>query len=254
MALLVTVAMMAAGCTGDSGGGDKAGGSGEQVVLRMADGYVDLDYEPAVAYFVDRAEQLSKGALRIDVVDGWGNYQAGFEQQIVGDLAAGKTDLAWVGTRIFDTLGDKSFQALTAPMLIDSYALENAVITSDIPGLMLEGLDRLGVTGLAVLGDGLRKPIAVSGPLLSPADWRGIHFAAFRSDGQAATIRALGALPTDLWSTALEVGLHKEQAQGFEKNLWIYRLNQVMELAPYVTANVNLWPQTALARRVKAGR
>ena len=52
-------------------------------------------------------------------------------------------------------------------MLIDNYALQKAVIDSEIPDHMLSGLDALGVTGLAVLADGLRKPIAVERPLLT---------------------------------------------------------------------------------------
>ena len=61
-------------------------------------------------------------------------------------------------------------------MLIDSYPLQRAVLDSEIPGEMLTELDALGVTGLAVLADGLYKPIAVDHPLLSPADYEGITF------------------------------------------------------------------------------
>lgn len=50
--------------------------------------------------------------------------------------ASGTADLAWVRTQVFETLGVESFQALTAPMLIDSYPLEQ-VLASDIPGRML---------------------------------------------------------------------------------------------------------------------
>ena len=96
-------------------------------------------------------------------------------------VAAGEFDLAWVGARVFDTLGVNSFRALTAPMLIDSYPLQQAVIASDIPGEMLAELDQLDVTGIALLADGLRKPIAVDQPLLSPADFDGLTFTALRS-------------------------------------------------------------------------
>ena len=83
-------------------------------------------------------------------------------------------------------------------MLIDSYPLQQAVLDSDIPAEMLAGLDELGVHGIAVLADGLRKPIAVARPLLRPADYEGITFQAFRSPEHAAAIRALGATPTDV--------------------------------------------------------
>jgi len=234
--------MMAAGCTSGAGGGDKAGGGGAPVVLTMASGYDErtLQTEPAVAYFVNRVGELSGGDVRIKVVDGWGNYQPDFEQQIVRDVKAGKADLAWVGTRIFDTLGVNSFQALTAPMLIDNYPLERAVIASDMPGQMLKSISKLGVTGLAVLADGLRKPISVTAPLLSPADWHGISFQVFRSTGQAEAIRALGAQPNDHTPGKIVQG----EVRGAEKNLHIYQVAVYASQFPFVTANVNLWPQT----------
>ncbi len=131
-----------------------------------------------------------------------------------------------------------------APMPIDSYPVQEAVIESEIPAQMLEGLDKLGLSGLAVLADGLRKPIAVDGPLLGPEDWSGITFQSFRSDGQSEAIRALGAQPTDVLFEALDEGLANGEIGGFEKNLLIYQLNAMVANAPYITGNVNLWPQT----------
>jgi TRAP-type C4-dicarboxylate transport system substrate-binding protein len=228
------------------GGGDeatKAGGSGGEIILRMANTTANLGHTPAVAYFVDRVEQLSGGKLRIDLVHEYGDFAADAEQQVVRAVSNGDVDLGWSGTRVFDTLGLDSFQALTAPMLIDSYALEQAVIESEIPGEMLETLETLGVSGLALLGGGLRKPIAVEEPLLGPDSWLGLTFAAFRSEGQAEAIRALGATPSDTWGPALDEGLAAGRIQGFEKSLHVYATNVMEPIAPYVTANVNLWPQ-----------
>jgi TRAP-type C4-dicarboxylate transport system substrate-binding protein len=203
----------------------------------------ELIFTPAVEYFVKRVRELSGGRIRIDVVDRWGDFSPDAEQQVVRAVSTGAVDLGWSGTRVFDTLGVNSFQALTAPMLIDSYALEDAVIKSGITDEMLKSLDTLGVTGLAVLADGLRKPIAVERPLLAPADWNGITFQSFRSEGQAAAIRALGATPTDLIGPAFDQGLQDGQIQGFDKNLLVLQINGVERWAPYITANVNLWPQ-----------
>jgi TRAP-type C4-dicarboxylate transport system substrate-binding protein len=195
-------------------------------------------------YLVSRVGKLSAGNVRIDMIYHVGENVPGGEQQVVRGVAAGRYDLGVVGTRVFDTLGVDSFQALTAPMLIDTYPLERAVIGSGIPAQMMRSLDTLNVTGLGILADGLRKPIAVRKPLLGPADWRGITFAAFRSREAAEAIRALGAAPSDVWGTQLDQGLGSGAVQGFEKNLLIYRLKNMWNQAPYVTANVNLWPQT----------
>lgn len=235
---------MSAGSCDVGAGENKAGGTGPPVVLRMADGYnPGLDLEPAVAYFVRRVGELSNGRLRIKVVDDWAGNAPGFEQQIVRDLAAGKADVAWVGTRVFDTLGVGSFQALTAPMLIDNYALEQAVIASDIPAAMMKGLDQLGVTGLAVLGGGLRKPIARR-PLIRAGAWHGIRFSVIRSRGQAAAIRALGAEATDIWGAARQDQIGRGLIDGFETHYYLWSLVIDPSALPYVAANVNLWPET----------
>lgn len=250
VALTAVIALGAVGCSGGGAGVDKAGGSGEPVVLRMASTYGDLGDLPAVRYFVDRVGELSGGDLRIEVVDSWGGFASDAEQQVVRDVAAGEddalgeVDLGWVGTRVFDTMGVKSFQALMAPMLVDSYALENAVIESGVTEQMMRGLDEVGVVGLGVLADGLRKPIGVSAPILGPADWRGITFGTLRSNGQADAIRALGATPAFVFRPELEGAFDEGAIHGFETNLFNYsRDPQWPLLAPYVTANVNLWPQ-----------
>lgn len=61
-------------------------------------------------------------------------------------------------------------------MLIESYQLEQAVITAGIPDQMLHGLDKLGVTGLGFLADGLRKPVAVKRPLAESDRLARSHF------------------------------------------------------------------------------
>jgi TRAP-type transport system periplasmic protein len=240
----VLVALSIAGCGALAG--NKAGGPGPPVVLRMATMNGLPGFMPQVdPYLVNRVANLSAGNVQIDMVYHVGENTPGGEQQAVRGVAAGGYDLGVVGTRVFDTLGVNSFQALTAPMLIDSYPLERAVIGSGIPAQMMRSLDKLNVTGLGVLADGLRKPIAVRNPLLGPADWRGITFAAFRSREASEAIRALGATPSDVSGDQLDQGLDSGAIGGFEKNLLIYRMHpDLWKRASYVTANVNLWPQT----------
>jgi TRAP-type C4-dicarboxylate transport system substrate-binding protein len=242
--LAAIAASAAAGCGGDGAGEDKAGGPGAPVVLRLANTNGQLDFTPAVDYFVNQVEERSGGRLRIEAVDRWGNYSPEAERQVVNDVSAGEIDLGWVGTRVFDTFDVKSFQALTAPMLVDSYALENAVIESGITEQMMQGLDDLGVAGLGVLADGLRKPSGVTGPILGPGDWQGITFGTLRSNGQAEAIRALGATPVQVFGTEREEGLEQGTIQGFETSVWVHQHNPALaHLVPYVTANVTLWPQ-----------
>src|SRR5215204_4467304 len=136
----------------------------------MANAYGDLQTAPVIEHFVSQIKARSGGNLHIQVTSRWGDYADDAEEQVVRAVAAGKADLGWAGTRVFDTLGVTSLQALQTPMLIDSYALERAVVASEIPGQMLQGLTETGVRGLGILADGLRQPIAVKHPLLGVGD------------------------------------------------------------------------------------
>jgi TRAP-type C4-dicarboxylate transport system substrate-binding protein len=242
-ALAVIMAVVAGGCGGGGGSGDKAGGSGEPVVLRMANAYGDLQTAPVIERFVSQVEARSGGNLRVKAVSRWGDYADDAEQQVVRAVAAGKADLGWAGARVFDTMGVTGFQALQAPMLIDSYALEQAVVASDMPGQMLQGLDKVGVRGLGVLPDSLRKPVAVRHPVLGVGDWRGITFGTLKSQGQAQAIRSLGATPMEVFRRSRNEALLGGRLQGLEMDLFVYEHGGPVQPAPYVTANVTLWPQ-----------
>lgn len=241
--IAVAAVIVAGGCSGGESAGSKAGGAAPPVMLQMGNIYGDLNGSPAIQYFVSQVEERSGGNLRVEMKDTYGDYADDAEQQLVRAVAAGQTDLGWVGTRAFDTMGVTSFQALQAPMLIDSYPLEEAVIKAGIPGQMVQSLDKIGVRSLGVLADGLRKPIAVKRPLINLTDWRGITFGTLRSQGQAEAIRALGATPMEAFRRSRNEGLSSGKLQGYEMNLLQYYRFTLPLTAPYVTANVNLWPQ-----------
>jgi TRAP-type C4-dicarboxylate transport system substrate-binding protein len=236
---LALAAVVAAGC-GASAGGDKAGGpAGGTVVLRMASAG---NPPPPVTDFTRRVRALSGGSLQIQLISQWGNYAPSDEAQVVRAAAAGTVDLGWAGSEVFDTIGVPGLRALSAPLLIDSYPLEDAVLTSTLPERMLAGLGRVHVTGLGMLGDGLRHPIAVRRPLVAPADWRGLSIGTYRSGVQEQAIRALGGTPVVAFGPYRTHDLASGTIQGFELDLQRYVQDVPATAARYVTANVALWP------------
>jgi TRAP-type transport system periplasmic protein len=240
---LILMSAVASGCAAASPG-DKAGGlAGGPVVLRMASTPFGLADVPPVADFARRVRALSGGSIQVKVINEWGAYAPGAEAQVVRAVAAGTVDLGWAGSRVFDTMGVPGFRALSAPMLIDSYPLEKAVLRTAIPGRMLAGLGSVHVTGLGVLGDALRRPVSARRPLLAPADWRGVSFGAYRSQVQEEAIRVLGAAPVVAFGPYLGHDLATGQIQGFELDVQRYVGLGLAARAPYVTANVVLWPQ-----------
>lgn len=251
MAVLALLVVLLTSCT--SAAGNKAGGVDDVVTLRLANTYSNLTYLPQVTSFIDAVEKVSRGGIQMEIHHEWGHFKPGMESAVVQDVGRGDVDLAWVGTRAFDLLGVSSFQALTAPMLVDSHALQAAILHSDLPGEMIEATDIDGVRPLTLLAGGLRKPFSVDRPWTSKGDFRGKAFQAFDSELSAASIAALGAKPVVDSPGELDQGLADGTIDGFEKQLSTVAINGTERLAPYVAANVNLWPET-LAVVINADR
>ncbi len=215
----------------------------EAVTLKLAatGGFAPAQVDDLVASIAER----SKNAVQIEVVE-----EPDFmsfvdpEKWIIEAVGSGDVDLGWVGSRAFAELGVANFNALTAPFLIDSYELEQAVLDSDIPGRMLEGLDELGVTGLAVVGGGMRRPAAVNAPILGADDYSGITFHTWRSSVNADTIEALGATHTAVTGWDRDEGLNAGTIDGYENTLAFFAGK--VALAPYISVNVVLWPATGV--------
>ncbi len=215
-----------------------------QTTLRL--GITGAFADAQFAHFSDTLAELSNGDMVIEFAEEWAitGTDADVEQQIVGAVTAGDLDLGWVGTRAFAELDVTSFDALTAPFLIDSYALQEAVLGSDIPGRMLAGLEDPQLTGLAVIGGGLRRPIAVAGPLRNPDDFTGITFHGWRSPRNAAAIEALGAEYSGEAGAPRDAGLADGTVDGFENTILFFEGK--LELVTTLTANVALWPGTGV--------
>ena len=117
------------------------------VVLTMANGLTDPE---ELGTFVHEVSVLTGGTVRIDVRSHWRAGQAGYESGLVADVRAGKADLGVVGSRAFDSAGVLSMRALDAPLLITSYAAEQAVLASPVAPKLLSALGPAGLTGIGI--------------------------------------------------------------------------------------------------------
>jgi TRAP-type C4-dicarboxylate transport system substrate-binding protein len=235
---LVALALPTLAAIAGCGGSHSKAGAHKRVehpaVLRLANGGGAHD---PVGMWADEVETLSHARLKVypgqDV-----DPTPDMERRVVAQVRAGKIAFALVGARVFDLLGDRDFQALAAPMLIDSYALEAKVFASRIPQQMLESTRRVGVVGVALLPGPLRRMLGVTRSFVHPADFRGAVVGEQESALTEAALRALGATPRPIPGGGPLTGL-----DGLEANLVTIFANGYIANSRSVTVAPVLWPR-----------
>src|SRR5947208_3214538 len=115
IAVLAVAAIVVSGC---GGGHSKAGARVEHpAVLSLVNG--GASGSDPVGIWAHEVETLSHGKLQVppgrEIAPA-----ADVERRVVAQVRSGRIEFGLVGARVFDLLGDRDFQALATPMLIDS--------------------------------------------------------------------------------------------------------------------------------------
>jgi TRAP-type C4-dicarboxylate transport system substrate-binding protein len=195
--LTVVVLAFAAAC---GGGGSSSDAEADPVTLRLGtNDPSDQATAAAIEEFARQADELSNGLISIEPVwraagdpspDDW-------DQAVARMVLSGELDMGLIPTAAWDTEGVTTLRALNTPFLVDSDELVEQVVTTDLADDLLGGLDDVGITGLALLPEGLRHVFAFGEPLVSPSDFAGATIRAPRSDTVYALFEALGATVDD---------------------------------------------------------
>jgi len=222
-----------AGCGSERS--DRAGGEKpvKAKVLVMA----NAQYFPdELAAFSEAVERVSDGRLRLKLINQYGAGGDGNpEVNLIRDVSAGKADLGWAASRVFDELGVTALNPLHAPMLIDSYELEQRVLSDGLVDPMLDSLGELGLRGVGVLPGPLRRPFGKR-PLLALADWQGASIGSSGGDQVGMALRAIGARRSLDFS-----GGHTDRIDGLDTHIAAVPPNHYQRTIPYLTGNVVLW-------------
>jgi TRAP-type C4-dicarboxylate transport system substrate-binding protein len=229
LALVIVIAIaVLAGC----GGAARVGGEqGSPRVLTLLD---PIDDPAEISLFTRNVDRLSHGALRVRIVPPPSVDEVHYEDVVIRDVERGRADLGWTGSRAWGG----SLRALAAPMLIDSYPLEERVLRDDVVEHMLGELRPHGLVGLGVLPGPLRKPIGLAGRMVTPADFRGREIGVQQSGVAVAAMRALGASPLDEPIAFDTAGL-----DGLEAQVPAFYGRGLDAPGTHVSGNVNLWPR-----------
>jgi TRAP-type C4-dicarboxylate transport system substrate-binding protein len=235
--LLLTIVVPSALLAGCDSSTNKATGDRETkpVVLTLANPNAgDSD----VGVWMEAVERLSDGSMRIELRSDWRIDEVQAERGTLTDLRAGEVDIAKIPARAWDTLGVTSFEALQAPLLVDSLELERRVLTGALGAEMLDGVRDAGVEPLGVLPGPLRLPLGISRDLTGAADYRDARIGSRPSAVATETVRALGGRYVDV-----AAGADVSELDGFDASLADIEEFGYDRAARSVTADVVLWPR-----------
>ena len=235
--LLVSVVVIVV-CAGCSGTADRAGGTKpvRPVVMRVLDTLGQDEIQP----YLDAVRVQSNNSVRLEVTAELKSGPPASEADEIQAVRSGRVDVAVVGARAFHPLGVASFDALIAPLAVDSMAMQQRVLAGNIPAQMLGGVRRLGLVGLAVLPGPMRKPVGVSRDLLGPDSYNHARIAISASAVADRSMRALGAVPLAEPFQGSEIS----RFDGLEQQVTSIAGNDYDGAARSITANVDLWPRS----------
>ena len=241
--------MVIAAVVGCSGPVDKAGGSQTPapITLTMATPVLE-EGQP----FVDEVGRVSGGSIRLDLVSRPTTETP--EAELIRSVESGEVDLAVVPARAWHARGIKGFDALIAPMALDSLTLQQQVLASEVSAEMLTSVSAIGLVGIGILPGPMRKPVGITRKLLGPADFRGARIGFSPSGVGARALQALGATTVP----SVFGGVSLEGMDGLEFQVTGIQGNQYDGVAATITANVSLWARplvvVANGKKLAAGQ
>lgn len=207
-AAVLAAAMVLGACGAESAPGTKAGGEVLPVTLRLGTPENEsAPYGPWVREFASRVYALTDGSVEIDIRwEAPGPWRpGGAEHDLAQMVMDGDLDLGLVPVRAWTDFDVPSLTPLMTPFLMDSEELAAQVTTGDLAEDLMADLDRVGVVGLALWPEGVRRPIGFGTTVQTAADFQDLRIKVPRSGLSYALYEAIGADPVDVRLTPSEV-------------------------------------------------
>ena len=247
LAGVVALGLLAVGCTEAGTASDTPAepASQDPIYLRIATNEgPDTPSGATIIAFARTVYVLSDGTMRIvPVWEAAGNPPDKWDQAVAETVIGGDNHLGYIPARAFDVLGVHTLQALQTPFLLTTIERTEAVVHSPLADDLMEGLDDIGLTGLQLFPEDLRRIFAYGQPMTRPEDLTGRTIRAPHSGMTAAAFAVVGADVADTSGDAWETAVAGGDLHGVESSL-AGMASLDPDHAPVTTAgNVVLFPK-----------
>ena len=182
----------------------------------------------AAEYFKKKAEELTKGRVKIEV---YANSTLYKDKEEMEALQIGAVQMLAPSLAKFGPLGVKEFEVFDLPYIFDSYDDLHKVTQGPMGRMMLDKLEAKGVKGLAYWDNGF-KSFSANKPLKTPADFKGLKMRIQSSKVLESEMRSLGSLPQVLAFSEVYQALQTGVVDGTENpisNLYTQKMHEVQK-------------------------
>ena len=182
----------------------------------------------AAEYFKKKAEELTKGRVKIEV---YANSTLYKDKEEMEALQIGAVQMLAPSLAKFGPLGVKEFEVFDLPYIFDGYDDLHKVTQGPMGHMMLDKLDAKGVKGLAYWDNGF-KSFSANKPLKTPADFKGLKMRIQSSKVLESEMRSLGSLPQVLAFSEVYQALQTGVVDGTENpisNLYTQKMHEVQK-------------------------
>ena len=234
--------VLVAGCSGRI---DKAGRPVDPapVVLHAI---MPLGGELAAHVFADQVAEVSGHRLTVALQESWhGTDPDTAEADAIAAIETGIADIGIVPVRAWHEQGVTSFDALIAPMEIETPELNDMVLQSPIAADMLadmRGRSEKGLLPLGLLPGPIVRLVGISRNLTELEEYRGARIVTPLSAVADRSLKALGAEPIHSYFAGADVS----GFDGLATQVDVVHGNGYDRFVRDVVTNVGLWPRSLL--------
>lgn len=235
---LAVAGVVLAGCAGAAGGDGDGGAESEKTLITIGHGgAVDSLQNKAALEIKDRVEELTDGAVTVEV---YPSSQLGSWEEMQESLELGSQDV------LIESLGSLERYTDLAAAASIPFQYETADEFFEIweGELGQEIVDRVAEeSGFRLVGSLYRGPfiLATKSEVESPDDLAGIKLRVPNQASVIETWRTLGSSPTPMALNEVFTALEQGAIDGVENPIDIHRYNSFYEIAPFIAETNHLY-------------
>ena len=192
---------------------------------------VDTPKGLAADFFKKRVEELTKGAVKIEV---YPNSQLYKDKEEMEALQIGAVQMLAPSLAKFGPLGVKEFELFDLPYIFADYKALHTVTKGPVGQQLFAKLEPKGIKGLAYWDNGF-KSFSANTPIKMPADLKGKKMRIQSSKVLEAEMKALQAIPQTMAFSEVYQALQTGVVDGTENPISNFYSQKMFEVQKHLT-------------------